>query len=197
MLEAAKTHESQLNECMSRTVMDPYYKWYHLSYAEPIVIIDDTFYNKIQLVSIQDDAVQGYFVAGWQRPENYIDSIMCVNFNKKKNKNTFALDLRGFLKHLVNDLNVPKIMWTVAIGNPIEKHYDRIIKRFSGRIVGVEKYAFLINGKYYDRKGYEWINDYYECTHCDNKEKNEREVMCWKCDLGEMVYRNPFRKGKF
>jgi hypothetical protein len=44
---------------------------------------------------------------------------------------------------------------------------------------------------------YEWINDYYECTHCDNKEKNEREVICWKCGLGEMVYRNPFMKGRY
>ena len=88
-------------------------------------------------------------------------------------------------------------MWTVIIGNPIEKSYDRIAKRLSARIIGIEKYAFLINGKYYDRKMYEWINDYYECTHCDNKEKNEREVICRKCGLGEMVYRNPFRKGKF
>jgi len=196
MLESAKEYEDQLNGCMSRTTTDQYYKWYHLSYAEPIVKIDDTFYNRIQLVSVYDGIVQGYFVAGWQRPENYIDSIMCLNFNKK-NKNTFAVDLRRFLKYLAYDLNVAKITWAVAVGNPIEKHYDRIIKRFSGRVIGVERYAFLINGKYYDRKLYEWINDYFECTHCDNKEKNEREVMCWKCGLGEMVYRNPFRKGKY
>ena len=68
------------------------------------------------------------------------------------------------------------------------------MKRLSGRVIGIEKYAFLINDKYYDRKLYEWINDYYECTHCGNRKKNEREVMCWKCDL---VYRNPFMKGKY
>ena len=196
MLEPAKLYEDQLNCCMARTALDPYYKWYHLSYSEPVVTIDNNFWNKTQLVSIHGGIVQGYFIARWQRPENYIDSIMCVNFNKE-NKNIFAADIRSFFKYLVYDLNISKIMWTVVVGNPIEKHYDRIAKRLSARIIGVERYAFLINGKYYDRKMYDWINDYYECTHCDNKEKNEREVMCWKCGLGEMVYRNPFRKGKY
>jgi hypothetical protein len=221
MLESAKLYEDQLNSCMAKTVMDQYYKWYHLQYPEPAVVIDNTFWNKIQLVSTYDGIVQGYFKATFQRPESYIDNITCVNFNKE-NKNIFAVDIRRFLKYLVYDLNVSKMMWSVVIGNPIEKHYDRIIKRFSGRIIGIERYAFLINGKYYDKKMYEWIriigieryaflingkyydkkmyewiNDYYECTHCDNKEKKEREVMCWKCGLGEMVYRNPFMKGKY
>jgi hypothetical protein len=204
MLEPAKLYEDQLNDCIAKTVLDPYYKWYHLQYPEPSVIIDDTFWNKIQLVSTNEGIVQGYFKATFQRPESYIDNITCVNFNKE-NKNIFAADIRRFLKYIVYDLNVSKITWLVVIGNPIEKHYDRIIKRFSGRIIkrfsgriiGIERYAFLINGKYYDKKMYEWINDYYECTHCDNKEKIEREVMCWKCGLGEMVYRNPFMKGKY
>jgi len=196
MLETAKLYEDQLHGCMSMIAMDTYYKWYHLSYAEPIIKLEDTFYNKIQLVSVYAGIVQGYFVATWQRPENYIDNIICVNFNKE-DKNTFAVDLRGFFKYLAYNLNVPKIMWSVVVGNPIEEHYDRITKRFSARVIGVERYTFLINGKYYDKKSYEWINDYFECTHCDNKEKNEREVMCWKCGLGEMVYRNPFRRGKY
>jgi hypothetical protein len=196
MLEPAKLHEDQLNDCIAKTVMDPYYKWYHLSYGEPVITIDDTFWNKTQLVSTHDGVVQGYFKATWQRPENYIDSVSCINFSKE-NKNIFAADIRSFFKYLGYTINVSKIIWTVVIGNPIERHYDRIVKRFGARIIGIERYAFLINGKYYDRKLYEWINGYYECTHCDNKEKKEREVMCWKCGLGEMVYRNPFMKGEY
>lgn len=29
----------------------------------------------------------------------------------------------------------------------------------------------------------------YYCTNCDNVEAKEREVICWKCGKGEMVYR--------
>jgi hypothetical protein len=201
MLEPAKLYEKQLNNCMTKTVLDPYYQWYHLQYPEPAVTIDDTFWNKTQLVSIEDGVVQGYFKATWQRPENYIDSITCANFNRE-NKNLFATDIRRFLKYLVYDLNISKIKWSVVIGNPIEKHYDRIIRRFSGRIIGIERYAYLINGKYYDRKIYEWINDYYECDNCGYIERSEKKMKqygdrdCCKC-LGRMVYRNPFMKGKY
>jgi hypothetical protein len=29
---------------------------------------------------------------------------------------------------------------------------------------------------------------YYVCTNCGNVEFSEREVMCWKCGVGEMIY---------
>jgi len=28
----------------------------------------------------------------------------------------------------------------------------------------------------------------YACTHCDNIEATEREVTCWKCGEGEMLW---------
>ena len=28
----------------------------------------------------------------------------------------------------------------------------------------------------------------YACTNCGNTEYKEREVICWKCGKGEMVY---------
>ena len=68
---------------MAKTVLDLYYQWYHLHYQEPAIKVDDSFWNSIQLVSVHNGIVQGYFKATWQRPENYIDSIACINFSKK------------------------------------------------------------------------------------------------------------------
>lgn len=31
--------------------------------------------------------------------------------------------------------------------------------------------------------------DYWVCMHCGNIEYYEREVMCWKCGIGEMIYK--------
>lgn len=31
--------------------------------------------------------------------------------------------------------------------------------------------------------------DYWVCTHCGNIEYLEREVLCWKCGMGEMIYK--------
>jgi hypothetical protein len=37
--------------------------------------------------------------------------------------------------------------------------------------------------------GKEIAPDYWRCTHCGNIEYKEREVLCWKCGLGEMIYK--------
>lgn len=31
-------------------------------------------------------------------------------------------------------------------------------------------------------------NGYYQCTHCSCIEHVEREVSCWKCGIGEMIW---------
>jgi len=194
MLVPAKVHEAELQKEIAMVAMDPYYKLWQGSYADTAKEIDDNFWAKIHLVSVKDDKVIGYFYAHWCRPANYIDGLTCVHFGKNKNatKITFAADFRRFIKYLVEDLATPKLSWAVYRGNPVEKHYDRMIKKFGGRIMGIDKYANLIGGKWYDLKHYEWINDYHECTNCGHKVKKEQEVMCWKCGIGEMVYRNPF-----
>lgn len=28
----------------------------------------------------------------------------------------------------------------------------------------------------------------YKCTHCGNFEQGEREITCWKCGIGDMVF---------
>jgi ribosomal protein L37E len=41
----------------------------------------------------------------------------------------------------------------------------------------------------------EWIQgDYWICTHCGALRFHEEEVGCWKCGLGEMIYRGKVRK---
>lgn len=44
---------------------------------------------------------------------------------------------------------------------PAEKHYDRLIERVGGRIVGVYKNDIFINGEFYDKKLYELTRDEY------------------------------------
>jgi len=31
--------------------------------------------------------------------------------------------------------------------------------------------------------------DYWVCINCGHIEYHEREVMCWKCGIGEMIYK--------
>ena len=50
--------------------------------------------------------------------------------------------------------------WTVVIGNPIEKMYDRFCRKAGGRIVGIRRDAvMLMNREYADEKIYEIFRD--------------------------------------
>ncbi len=191
MLEPAKAWESELNGLIAKHGMDPKLKWMQLGYNDVWYTIDNNDYSQIQMVSVYNNEVIGYFKAALERQAYFVTDLMCVNFTE--HKMPFAVDVRRFLKMLAYEKRFKKISWSVVVGNPVEKQYDRITKMVGGRIVGIEKRDTFIGGKYYDMKLYEWINDYYECTNCGYKEKKEREITCWKCGIGEMVYYDPFK----
>ena len=44
-------------------------------------------------------------------------------------------------------------------------------------------------GMFFRVLGKEIQPDYWICTHCGNIEYREREVICWKCGMGEMIYK--------
>jgi hypothetical protein len=198
MLKPAKAYDQELQRVVADTALDERLKWWSSSYIEPVIDIDTHFYNKTQLVSVYNNIVIGYFSASWRRPENFVYSLRCVNFHNQ-HKGVFAKDIQRFLDYLVNVSNTPKINWSVYIGNPIEKTYDRFCERHGGRIVGIFKSDVVINGKYYDKKVYEWINHKWICSHCGYTTRKgapcEEEIMCKKCGMGEMIYKNPFNFG--
>jgi ribosomal protein L40E len=147
----------------------------------------------MQFVSVKDGNVIGYLATGMKRPENIAESISLLNFDKTgKTKMVFANDIKCFFKYLIDVAKVRKINWSVFKGNPAINQYIRWAKSIGAYKVGTFKNETLIDGYFVDSIHYEWINDYYECTHCGAKNKFEAEVMCWKCGKGEMVYKSPF-----
>ena len=158
MLRPAKLYANELTQLIGETATNPEYKWWHGSNAVSIIEIDDTFWAKIQLVKLnKDNRIIGYYKAAFARPENYIESLSCINFNLK-DKMTFAIGMKEFLCYLVNELCVPKIKWSVYVGNPMEKAYDKFCKKHGGRIIGIEDYNILINNKMYGCKYYQWLS---------------------------------------
>lgn len=194
MLVPARTKVEELNDKFAKTAMDQYYKFYHLSYAELVISVEDNFWQKVQLVSLdKEEEVCGYFRAQWSRPEATISSITAINFNRK-NPMLFAKDLVSFFKFLLLDLKVKKINFSTAVENPATPHYDSIVEDLGGRVVGIKKYEYLINDEYYDAKMYEIINKRYECDKCGYTVGRKNGPVCKECGKGEMVYINPFGK---
>lgn len=88
-----------------------------------------------------------------------ISSLGIINFSD--DILTFGRDLHEFLEFLLDVKKFNKINFNVVVGNPIEKSYDLLIKKYNGRIVGFYEKDYLINNEFHDSKIYEITRENY------------------------------------
>lgn len=140
---------------------DKYKFWNNTSYFDDWNPSDTTWTNH-QFASVDDNIVIGYIGYSIDRADgDIVNNLNIINFENKPST-TFAADMKQAITDIFEKYNFRKLNFTVVIGNPVEKHYDRLIKRYGGRIVGVRKQnCRLIDGKYYDEKLYEIMRDDY------------------------------------
>lgn len=126
--------------------------------------IDDNTDKYHQFASVDKNGkLLGYLSYSVDRIQNDVDSISLLNFSDKPNM-TFSRDIGQGLKDIFERFRFRKVSFYVVVGNPIEKSYDKLIKRYGGRIVGIQKnHVKLLDGYYHDCKLYEiFREDYFE-----------------------------------
>jgi hypothetical protein len=163
MLEIAKIHESQLQSLFSRIVFDDKFKFYNASnYYDYNISLDNDSWNSLQFASVDKDGnVLGYLSAKISRASEYVSSLQVINFYELNY--TFSKDFHQFITDLFIKFKFRKINFSVIIGNPAEKMYDKYIEKYNGRVVGIYKEDVrLFDGKYYDFKVYEIFKNEFE-----------------------------------
>lgn len=167
MLKPAVKYKDQLDNLQSEIWFNDKYKYWNSSIYYDSISIDDSTWCKHQFVSVVNNEVIGYIEYGISRVEHNVTSINIINFSD--NKITFGKDLMRALKDIFEVYKFQKINFSVIIGNPIEKSYDRMVMKYGGRIVGMYKNDVkLIDGLYYDRKIYEILASEYFNTISNN-----------------------------
>lgn len=96
-------------------------------------------------------------------------SLGVINFSD--NKIIFGMDLGQTLMDIFEKFKFRKLRFSVIVGNPIEKSYDKMVSKYGGRIVGTYyKEQKLIDGEIYDQKLYEILReDYMEAKYGRNE----------------------------
>jgi len=171
MLKPAFTYGSEINKKFLEAAYDDRFKFHNSSnFNEFILDIKGDDYHQLQKVSVNTkDEVIGYFDASLERVGEYVSGISVINFTGKPNI-IFSRDFYTFLTDLFIKFNFRKINWTVTIGNTAEQMYDKIIKKYYGRIVGVYyNHVRLRDGKWYDRKLYELHKDDFDARETRGK----------------------------
>jgi len=139
------------------------YKYYNNNnYWNYEIELKKDSWNQVEMVSVdKNDKVIGYLCAYFERSSNKVSGIAAINFQDVSI--TFSKDFYKFLINLFEVHNANKIEWTVVVGNPAEKLYDKLIDRFGGMVVGINhKTTILGDGKLYDMKEYEIFKCDYE-----------------------------------
>lgn len=170
-IKLAKPYEERLNKIWSEVCYDEKYMYYDINMERSPIVINESTWNGLSYVCVDsEDNIYGYIAYTTVRDIRMsVHSLRAVNFSG--NKFAFARDLKTVIDEIFFKFNFRKISWSVIPGNPIERSYDNLCKRFGGRIVGTEKDAVaLMDGKLYDYKMYELFKTDYKAAVDKHKE---------------------------
>jgi RimJ/RimL family protein N-acetyltransferase len=164
MLDYAKKYESELVKLYQDIAFDPFYNFQQFDACRETFEIPRNTWDGHYFVSLVGTKVIGYISYFIKRSEHYANSLNIVHFGGKDAKNgiIFGKDVMTALRDIFERFRFIKLDFCVVSGNPIERTYDKLIKRYGGRIVGIFKNETrLIDGRLYDVKHYEILAEEY------------------------------------
>lgn len=163
MLDYAIRHQEQLNDKWLTATLDDKYKYYHhSSYFNFVTNLEKETWNEIQMVSVDKEGnVIGYLGASINRDSRNVTGLYAINFYDVNY--TFSKDFHTFLTSLFEKHKFNKITFVSIADNPASEMYDKYVKKYGGRIVGIRtNHVRLLDGKLYDDKIYEIMREDYE-----------------------------------
>lgn len=159
MLDLALNHVEELKSLFRKIWFDDKYKFYNFDMYYADVEICTNTWESHQFVSVDGEGnVIGYIGYTINRQTLNANNLEIINFTD--DIYTFGSDMKKAFKDIFEKFRLHKLSFSVVVGNPIESQYDRLIEKYGGRIVGIQKaQTKLIDNKYYDVKLYEILAD--------------------------------------
>ena len=166
MLDLAINHTDEVVSKFRTTWYKDRYKFFHATPYYDDWHPEESTWTNHQFVSVRGNEVIGYIGYTIDRADGDIAHGLCIMNFEEKPSATFSIDLGKTLRDIFEKYRFRKLRFSVIVGNPIEKSYDKMCLKYGGRIVGVSKENVkLIDGKFYDEKFYEVMrSDYMNAT---------------------------------
>ena len=158
MIDFANKYVDKVNDFLMKTSMDIKYKYFHVdNYSKITYEPEKTTWSKIDFVYLNEKKeVTGLIGVKLERPYPVANITMIHDGGGFD----FIIGVKQLIKKLFIDFNIPKITWSVLIGNKAEVLYDRFIIRNGGRIVGIfHKHKMALDGEICDLKMYEMLRE--------------------------------------
>ena len=161
MLEFAKKYEDQLKTIYYDTAFDDWLKWAWGGIGRQWCPPSDSTKEYHNFVSTHNDQVLGEVSYYTDRIVRKATIICCIHYSKD-NGYTFMKDTIKCLCDIFEKFGFNKLSYSVVVGNPAERNWDKLTEKFGGRIIGTLKEdTVLQDGRYYDVKEYEILAEEY------------------------------------
>lgn len=161
MLDIAINHIDELKKKFNSIWFQEKYKFYNYDMWFNNVEVDDNTWNRHQFASVNKDGeVIGYIAYQVERQTHNASKLAIINFTD--DKIVFGRDLKQVLVDIFEKFKFNKLSFSVVVGNPIEKSYDKMVKKYGGCVVGVAaNETKLYDNEYYPVKYYEILKENY------------------------------------
>lgn len=160
MLKPAILYADQIPKLHYGVWFNEKYKYYNFNSYWGTVKAEEKTLDWHEFVSVDASGeVIGYIYYYVDRHTLNCNRFGAINFTDNP---LFGKDLLQVIKDIFERFNFHKLSFSVVIGNPIEKTYDRLVEKYGGRILCIAKdETKLDDNKYYDVKRYEILRDDY------------------------------------
>lgn len=162
MIKPAILYKESLNSCFAKSSLNPADMFYTEQYWQLECHLSNSTWETLQMVSVdQSDNIVGFFNLSIDQGCHFVSSLGALRFLKNKEYDImFAKDfLEVFLK-CFNHFKYNKICFSICMGSPHEKMYNKFIEKYGGKVVGVrEKHYRTVDGTIHDMKIYEISRD--------------------------------------
>lgn len=161
MIDIAARHVEELTDKFRSVWFDDKYKyWNFTSYYEDWKPCENTWNGHELVILDSKNEVAGFVGYEINRSNEYVTGLNIINFTD--DKMLFGVEVMKIIRDIFEKFHFRKLCFSVVVGNPVEKQYDKLIELFGGRIVGIQKqHVKLIDGKHYDVKLYEVLESGY------------------------------------
>lgn len=162
MLDLTLKHLDEFKKVHMNTWFNPKYMYYNYRSYYDTPEIKESTWDCHDFVSLDKDGkIIGNIYYSIDRVRDSVFGLGIICYDDKSNV-TFGKDVLLAVNDMFEKFHFHKLSCSVVVGNPIEKTYDKLIPRYGGRIVGIERAEVkLIDGKYYDAKRYEILREDY------------------------------------
>lgn len=161
MLDLAIKHKEELIEQFRSIWFQDKYKFWNFGPYYEEWNAEESTWNNHQFVSLSGQGeVVGYIGYRIDRANDVVECLNIINFTD--DKLTFGMDTGRAIRDIFEKFHFRKINFSVVVGNPIEKTYDKLIQRYGGSVCGYcKKNVRLIDNQFYDEKMYEIFKEDY------------------------------------